>query len=56
MGHCKQLSGDLVVIQNMAKQQFIMIILKNLRWDRHGVWIGGTDNDKEGEGKWVTGR
>lgn len=54
--HCKQLGGDLVVIQDMAKQQFIMNILKSLRWDRYGVWIGGTDNDKEGEWKWVTGR
>ncbi|XP_063410145.1 lithostathine-1-alpha-like [Mytilus trossulus] len=54
-GHCQQHGGDLVVIKDLTKQQFVMNALKYLRWDKKGVWIGGTDADKEGEWKWVTG-
>ncbi|CAG2219739.1 unnamed protein product [Mytilus edulis] len=53
-GHCQQHGGDLVVIKDLTKQQFVMNALKYLRWDKKGVWIGGTDGDHEGEWKWVT--
>ncbi|XP_063410175.1 hepatic lectin-like isoform X2 [Mytilus trossulus] len=53
--HCQQHGGDLAVIKDLKKQQFVMKALKNLRWDKNGVWIGGTDGYKEGEWKWVTG-
>lgn len=53
--HCQQHGGDLVVIQNMEKQTFIINALKQAHWHRNGIWIGGTDRDKEGEWKWVTG-
>jgi hypothetical protein len=39
----------------MAKQTFIINALKQVHWDLEGIWIGGTDRDKEGEWKWVTG-
>ncbi|XP_076085502.1 hepatic lectin-like [Mytilus galloprovincialis] len=52
--HCQQHGGDLAVIKDLTKQQFVMNALKYLRWDKNGVWIGGTDGDKEGEWKWVT--
>ena len=53
--HCQQRGGDLVVIQDMAKQTFLINALKQAHWNRKGIWIGGTDRDKEGEWRWVTG-
>jgi hypothetical protein len=54
--HCKKYGGDLVVIHDITKQQFIMNALRSLGWDSQGVWIGGTHVDGEGVWKWVTGK
>ncbi|CAC5407412.1 unnamed protein product [Mytilus coruscus] len=54
--YCTQHHGDLVMIQDMAKQQFIMKALQTAGWDRKGIWIGGTDREKEGHWKWVNGQ
>jgi hypothetical protein len=53
--HCQQHGGDLVVIPDMAKQTFIINALKQVHWDLKGIWIGGSDRNREGEWKWVTG-
>jgi hypothetical protein len=53
--YCQQRGGDLVVIQDKAKQTFLINALKQAHWNRKGIWIGGTDRDKEGEWRWVTG-
>ncbi|CAG2219738.1 unnamed protein product [Mytilus edulis] len=54
--YCTQHHGDLVVIQDMTKQQFIMNALKTSDWVKNGIWIGGTDREKEGHWKWVNGQ
>ncbi|CAG2214737.1 unnamed protein product [Mytilus edulis] len=54
--YCRQNHGDLVVIQDMTKQQFIMNALKTSGLDKNGIWIGGTDKEREGHWKWVNGQ
>ncbi|XP_021372939.1 macrophage mannose receptor 1-like [Mizuhopecten yessoensis] len=52
---CKSRGGSLVMIKNAGKQAFVYNTLKSLHWRYHGVWIGGSDRDKEGEWVWVDG-
>ncbi|XP_071145870.1 mucin-2-like [Mytilus edulis] len=54
--YCTKHHGDLVVIQDMAKQQYIMNALKTSGWVKNGIWIGGTDREREGHWKWVNGQ
>jgi len=52
---CSSKGGHLVIILDQATQTFIEKSLRDLNWNRNGVWLGLNDIDTEGHWKWVTG-
>lgn len=52
---CKSLGGDLITIKDARKQQFIMQYLAVNHWETNEVWIGLTDQVKEGDWRWIDG-
>ncbi|XP_060069267.1 uncharacterized protein LOC132549356 [Ylistrum balloti] len=52
---CKSRGGDLVTIKDAGKQAFVYNTLRNLHWRYKGLWIGGSDRDREGTWVWVDG-
>lgn len=52
---CKSRGGTLVVVNDLAEQDFIISALKLFPFHGRGIWIGYTDAEKEGTWKWVTG-
>lgn len=49
-GKCKILGGQLVIIPNQSTQDFLISFVGD-KW----LWIGATDEDKEGRWMWVDG-
>lgn len=56
--YCWWLGGELVHIHNMETMEFLKSILdsKELGWNKNGVWIGASDDAKEGHWIWTTGK
>ena len=53
--YCRKLGGDLVTIKDANKQQFILKYLTVDHWDTDNIWIGLTDQSREGDWRWVDG-
>lgn len=55
--YCLWLGGELVHIHDMETMDFLKSVLdsKELGWSNNGVWIGASDNAKEGHWVWTTG-
>ncbi|KAF7656816.1 hypothetical protein LDENG_00035880 [Lucifuga dentata] len=53
--YCRQMKADLVVIESQDEQEFINNHIKDYNDDRHGYWIGLTEQDASGEWLWVDG-
>ncbi|KAK6172173.1 hypothetical protein SNE40_015893 [Patella caerulea] len=52
--YCQNNGGDLVTVKDDVVEQFIVGVLRSLNF-YSGLWIGLTDEQKEGEYRWVTG-
>ena len=51
--YCEDRGGHLVTITSAAEQEVVQELVKG--GEKAQYWLGGTDEDKEGEWKWVTG-
>ena len=51
--YCEKLGGHLVTITTADEQSFVESIIKN--GTKSCYWLGGTDEEAEGNWKWVTG-
>ncbi len=51
---CEAVGGHLATITSAEEQQAVTEYLTELR-SRSGYWLGATDQEKEGEWRWVTG-
>lgn len=53
--NCRQLGGDLVMIKDAAKNNFVLNSLSADHWNVNQMWIGATDEVHEGDWRWVDG-
>mgnify|MGYP000487191406 CR=1 FL=1 len=51
--YCEKLGGHLVTITTADEQSFVESIIKN--GTKSCYWLGGTDEEAEGNWKWITG-
>ena len=51
---CKSIGGDLVVINNVDENQFLMDYIEDMGYDR--AFIGYSDEESEGRWYWVSGK
>lgn len=51
--YCENLGGYLATITSLEEQNFITSIAENTK--KTQLWLGGTDEEKEGNWKWITG-
>ena len=54
--YCRRLGGDLVMIKDADKQQFMLNALSQDHWDQDEVWIGANDKQHEGDWRWIDGK
>ncbi|KAJ8320165.1 hypothetical protein KUTeg_001752, partial [Tegillarca granosa] len=52
--NCKGKGGNLVTIESLDEQNFIVSTLKNMNFLEHGIWIGLTDYLHEGRYTWAS--
>ncbi|CAC5407409.1 unnamed protein product [Mytilus coruscus] len=53
--NCRRLGGDLVMVKDASKQSFLLNYLRLDHWDTDNIWIGATDQSREGDWRWVDG-
>ena len=51
-----QYGGELVEINDLATNEFIVTSLNGLWWQNNGVWIGLNDRQSEQHFRWATGQ
>ncbi|MBO5933887.1 MAG: hypothetical protein J6Q94_00195 [Clostridia bacterium] len=51
--YCEELGGYLATIVSLEEQNFIVSIAQNT--EKTQLWLGGTDEQKEGDWQWITG-
>lgn len=55
---CENMGSHLATLQTFMEDMFVSIYLRNIQTHLPGanyIWMGGSDLDKEGQWKWVTG-
>jgi len=55
---CEQMGGHLPIVTSTAEDAFLMQLAKKgiAQPGNHGVWLGGTDEHKEGDWRWIDGK
>ncbi|XP_063410144.1 aggrecan core protein-like [Mytilus trossulus] len=53
--NCRRLGGDLVMVKDASKQAVLLNYLRLDHWDTDNIWIGATDQQREGDWRWVDG-
>jgi hypothetical protein len=53
--HCEELGGHLMCVESKSEEEFIFRVFAN-KADGHHIWLGATDEHKEGDWRWVNGK